>query len=571
MARSLLCPDAFLSPLEIDAAVSRALAEDLGRAGDITATATIPEDTPARAIVVARAAGVISGLALVAAAFAKLAPEIEIAANARDGSAVAAKTALMAVAGPARAVLSAERVALNLLGRLSGVATATHEFVRRVAGTRTRICCTRKTTPGLRALEKYAVRCGGGFNHRFGLDDAMLIKDNHIAVAGGIAAVLKRARAAAGHLVKVEIEVDTLDQLREVLEVGLADAVLLDNMDVATMRKAVEMVGGKFPLEASGGITLDTIAEIAKTGVDYASSGWITHSAPQLDVALDIISAFTRVHSPSKTGVNALNDALYAGTTGRRPRLTSQTMATTTRLPLRSKLFRRFHEPLRRVRRRCLVAPFGRVEAVAPGARSIEGVDAELVHLGHFAHPARMHPVRVIVRGFADLGQPEFAVEHFGRDGLGPLPHVGLAHDVGNAVAGERELAVETAVGVLVDDTADRVGIFAGEHAVEYHLRHRHLAAHGFAAGFEIDRLGQAFLRLGATCVVEAESLGRGHRPLVLASDLALGRDRLSSAYAVLDHHARIGGQRRQIGTLDRGVEDGAGLTRGKRHGRHRR
>src|SRR5438034_6312383 len=160
MARSLLCPDAFLSPLEIDAAVSRALAEDLGRAGDITATATIPEDTPARAIVVARAAGVISGLALVAAAFAKLAPEIEIAANARDGSAVAAKTALMAVAGPARAVLSAERVALNLLGRLSGVATATHEFVRRVAGTRTRICCTRKTTPGLRALEQDAVRRG---------------------------------------------------------------------------------------------------------------------------------------------------------------------------------------------------------------------------------------------------------------------------------------------------------------------------------------------------------------------------------------------------------------------------
>ena len=182
-----------------------------------------------------------------------------------------------------------------------------------------------------------------------------------------------------------------------------------------------------------------------------------------------------------------------------------------------------------------------------------------------------MHPVRVIVRGFADLGQPEFAVEHFGRDGLGPLPHVGLAHDVGNAVAGERELAVETAVGVLVDDTADRVGIFAGEHAVEYHLRHRHLAAHGFAAGFEIDRLGQAFLRLGATCVVEAQSLGRGHRPLVLAGDLALGRDRLSSAYAVLDHHARIGRQRRQVRTLDRGIEDGTGLTRGKRHGRHRR
>ena len=288
MTASLLCPDGFLSPLEIDAAVTRALAEDLGRAGDVTSIATIPADTPARAVVVARKAGVISGLPLVAASFQKLAPEIEIAANARDGASVAAKTALMTVKGPARAMLAAERVALNFLGHLSGVATATHEFVRRVAGTRTRICCTRKTTPGLRALEKYAVRCGGGFNHRFGLDDAMLIKDNHIAVAGGIRPVLERAKAAAGHLVKVEIEVDTLDQLREVIAVGLADAVLLDNMDAATVRRAVEMVGGKFPLEASGGITLDNIADIAKTGVDYASSGWITHSAPNLDVALDI-------------------------------------------------------------------------------------------------------------------------------------------------------------------------------------------------------------------------------------------------------------------------------------------
>ncbi len=201
---------------------------------------------------------------------------------------MAAKTALMTVTGPARAVLASERVALNFLGHLSGIATATHEFVRRVAGTHTRICCTRKTTPGLRALEKYAVRCGGGFNHRFGLDDAILIKDNHIAVAGGIRSVLERAKAAAGHLVKVEIEVDTLDQLREVLDVRLADAVLLDNMDAATMRNAVEMVGGRIELEASGGITLDSIAEIARTGVDYASSGWITHSAPNLDVALDI-------------------------------------------------------------------------------------------------------------------------------------------------------------------------------------------------------------------------------------------------------------------------------------------
>ena len=288
MTRSLLCPDAFLSPLEIDAVVTRALAEDLGRAGDVTSIATIPEDLQAQAVVVARAAGVISGLPLVAATFRKLAPDVAIEATARDGTSVARRTALMTVTGPARAVLAAERVALNLLGHLSGVATATHAFVRLVAGTRTRICCTRKTTPGLRALEKYAVRCGGGFNHRFGLDDAILIKDNHIAVAGGIRAVLERAKAAAGHLVKVEIEVDTLDQLREVIAVGLADAVLLDNMDPPTLREAVAMVAGRFQLEASGGITLDTIAEIARTGVDYASSGWITHSAPNLDVALDI-------------------------------------------------------------------------------------------------------------------------------------------------------------------------------------------------------------------------------------------------------------------------------------------
>src|SRR6185295_18019803 len=211
------------------------------------------------------------------ATFEKLAPGIKIAANGRDGMRAAAKTALMTVDGPARALLSAERVALNLLGRLSGVATATHEFVRRVAGTHTRICCTRKTTPGLRALEKYAVRCGGGFNHRFGLDDAILIKDNHIAVAGSIAAVLKRAKAVAGHLVKIEIEVDRLDQLREVLSAGGADVALLDNMSHADMRKAVELVAGRLVLEASGGITLDTAAAVAETGVDYLSSGAITH------------------------------------------------------------------------------------------------------------------------------------------------------------------------------------------------------------------------------------------------------------------------------------------------------
>ena len=286
--QSLLYPDGFLSPLEIDDAVTRALAEDLGRAGDITSIATVPVGTPSRTVLVARRAGTIAGLPLVAAAFRKLSPEIAIEPHARDGSTVAAKTVLMNITGDARAVLGAERVALNFLGHLSGVATATNAFVRKVGGGKTRICCTRKTTPGLRALEKYAVRCGGGFNHRFGLDDAILIKDNHIAVAGGIRAVLERARAKVGHLVKVEIEVDSLDQLREVLDVGLADVVLIDNFDLASMRKAVEIVAGRLVIEASGGITLDTIAEIAATGVDYASSGALTHSAPALDVGLDI-------------------------------------------------------------------------------------------------------------------------------------------------------------------------------------------------------------------------------------------------------------------------------------------
>ena len=286
--KSLLCPDAFLSPLAIDEAVTRALAEDLGRAGDVTSIATIPETTPGRGLVVARKAGVIAGLPLVEVAFRQLAPDVDIVAHVRDGAAVEAKAALMTVAGPARAILAGERVALNFLGHLSGIASATAAFVRLIAHTKTRVTCTRKTTPGLRALEKYAVRCGGGFNHRFGLDDAMLIKDNHIAVAGSIRAVLERARAVAGHLVKIEIEVDSLEQLREVIDAGGADVVLLDNMDATTLRRAVEMVGGRLVTEASGGITLDTVAALAEAGVDYVSSGSITHSAPNLDVALDI-------------------------------------------------------------------------------------------------------------------------------------------------------------------------------------------------------------------------------------------------------------------------------------------
>ena len=288
MPSSLLCPDAFLSPLEIEEAVTRALAEDLGRAGDITSIATVPDGTRGRAVVAARKAGRIAGLPLVEAAFRKLAPEMEIKAHARDGDTVAVKAVLMTVQGPARAMLASERTALNFVGHLSGIATATAEFVRRVSHTKTRVTCTRKTIPGLRALQKYAIRCGGGFNHRFGLDDAVLIKDNHVAVAGGIRPVLERARAAVGHLVKIEIEVDSLDQLKEVLDCGLADVVLLDNFDVPRLRDAVKMVAGKLVTEASGGITLDTVAEIAETGVDYVSSGALTHSAINLDIGLDI-------------------------------------------------------------------------------------------------------------------------------------------------------------------------------------------------------------------------------------------------------------------------------------------
>jgi len=285
---SLLRSDAFISPLEIEEAVTRALIEDLGRAGDITSIATVPEDTRGQAIAVARKAGVISGLPLFEQTFRRLSPQIAIEAHVRDGAAIKAGTKLMTITGDARAILAAERTALNYLGHLSGIATATAAFVQRIAHTKARVICTRKTTPGLRALEKYAIRCGGGFNHRFGLDDAMLIKDNHIAVAGGIRVVLNRAKQAAGHLVKIEIEVDSLDQLKEVLDVGLADVVLIDNFDLEAMRQAVAMVAGRLVIEASGGITLDSAAAIAETGVDYLSSGALTHSVQNLDIGLDI-------------------------------------------------------------------------------------------------------------------------------------------------------------------------------------------------------------------------------------------------------------------------------------------
>ncbi|WP_186398471.1 carboxylating nicotinate-nucleotide diphosphorylase [Stappia sp. P2PMeth1] len=276
-----------LPALMVEDAVRAALLEDWGRAGDITAQATLSPEIGARAVIAARRPGRLSGLDLAAAAFRLSDPSIEVERLARDGDRLEPGDVVMRVWGPARGMLSAERVALNYLGHLSGVATATAAFADRIAHTKARIVCTRKTTPGLRAFEKYAVRCGGGANHRFGLDDAILIKDNHIAVAGGVRDAIEASRRFAGHLVRIEVEVDTLDQLREALQ-ARPDVVMLDNMPPETLREAVAIAGGRVVLEASGGVTLDTVAAIAETGVDLISVGWITHSAPVLDLGLDI-------------------------------------------------------------------------------------------------------------------------------------------------------------------------------------------------------------------------------------------------------------------------------------------
>ncbi|HEY4563114.1 MAG TPA: carboxylating nicotinate-nucleotide diphosphorylase, partial [Thermoanaerobaculia bacterium] len=234
-----------------------------------------------------RAAGRVAGLPVALSAFRLLDPAIEIAPSVADGEDVEAGAVLATVRGPARSLLSAERMALNLLGRLCGIATATRDMQRLVEPHGAHIVCTRKTTPGLRTLEKYAVRCGGGHNHRFGLDDAVLIKDNHIALAGGIRPAVERARRHVGHLVKIEVEVDSLDQLREALDLG-ADVVLLDNMPLEMLREAVALAKGRAITEASGGINPKTAGAIAATGVDLLSMGWLTHSAPSLDVALDV-------------------------------------------------------------------------------------------------------------------------------------------------------------------------------------------------------------------------------------------------------------------------------------------
>lgn len=272
--------------LLIEPLVARALEEDLGRAGDITSNLTIAADAKATARFVARKPGTIAGMIAADIAFRLVNPAITFDVALPDGSKAKSGDVLATVSGPARAILSGERVALNFMGHLSGVATATAALVDAVTGTPARITCTRKTLPGLRALQKYAVRCGGGFNHRFGLDDAVLIKDNHIAAAGGIAPALARVRAGLGHMTKVEVEVDTLAQLEEALSLSV-DTVLLDNMSLDDLKRAVALAKGRAVLEASGNVTLATVRAIAETGVDMISSGAITHSAANLDIGLD--------------------------------------------------------------------------------------------------------------------------------------------------------------------------------------------------------------------------------------------------------------------------------------------
>ncbi len=275
-----------LPELMVEPIVRAALLEDLGRAGDITTDAVVPAGHVSRLVLAARQDGVVAGLDCARIAFRLLNPEVRFTPVVADGSRVGPGTVLAEVEGPSRALLTGERTGLNLACRLSGIATATASLAEAVAGHKAQIVCTRKTTPGLRALEKYAVRAGGGANHRFGLDDAVLVKDNHVAIAGSVAEAVKRVRARAGHMVKVEVEVDTLAQLEELLTLG-ADAVLLDNMTPAALAEAVRMVGGRMLTEASGRVNRETAPAIAASGVDLISVGWLTHSAPILDIGLD--------------------------------------------------------------------------------------------------------------------------------------------------------------------------------------------------------------------------------------------------------------------------------------------
>ncbi|MET2831351.1 carboxylating nicotinate-nucleotide diphosphorylase [Mesorhizobium shangrilense] len=278
-----------LSPLPaimLEPLVRAALLEDLGRAGDVTTDAIVTPYHYATTALAARQTGTVAGLDLAMLAFWLIDETVEMTVERADGSEVVQGQTIASVSGPARAILTAERTALNFLCHLSGIATATASIVNAIREYKAKVVCTRKTTPGLRAVEKYAVRAGGGSNHRFGLDDAILIKDNHIAIAGGIRPAIKLARASVGHLVKIEVEVDTLTQLDEALTLA-PDAILLDNMSVVQLREAVAMVAGRAITEASGQITLDMVAQIAATGVDLISIGWLTHSAPILDIGLD--------------------------------------------------------------------------------------------------------------------------------------------------------------------------------------------------------------------------------------------------------------------------------------------
>lgn len=276
-----------LPPLMFEETVRQALIEDLGRAGDITSAATIAPDARATAVLASRSDGVVAGLPLAAMAFRLLDAGVVVETAVSDGARIAPGTVLAEISGPARAVLSGERVALNFLMHLSGVATETARYVEAIGGSPAKVCCTRKTIPGLRALQKYAVLCGGGSNHRFGLDDAVLIKDNHIAVAGSVAGAIRAARAHVGHLVMIEVEVDTLAQLKEALT-AKPEVILLDNMNAETLEQAVKITGGRARLEASGNVSLETIAAIARTGVDYISTSRITMAARPLDIGLDI-------------------------------------------------------------------------------------------------------------------------------------------------------------------------------------------------------------------------------------------------------------------------------------------
>ncbi|MBB3393702.1 MULTISPECIES: carboxylating nicotinate-nucleotide diphosphorylase [unclassified Rhizobium] len=276
-----------LPRLVIEPLVRAALVEDLGLAGDITSAAVIPADHRSSLVMVARQPGVIAGLDAAELAFQLVEAAITMTRHMEDGSRVEPGDTIATITGPSRGLLTGERTALNFLGHLSGIATVTASLVEAVSGTKASIACTRKTTPGLRALEKYAVRAGGGMNHRFALHDAVLIKDNHVAIAGGVAAAIARARAGVGHMVKIEVEVDTLLQLREAMEEGV-DAVLLDNMTPTQLREAVAIVNGRAITEASGRVTPATVAAIAASGVDLVSVGWCTHSAPTLDIGLDV-------------------------------------------------------------------------------------------------------------------------------------------------------------------------------------------------------------------------------------------------------------------------------------------